>query len=62
MQGAVTSINHYITSSNHQVTTKKIEITAKQGIFDIKTSMNPLIRGKFGPKNEIHPNAIKGAL
>ena len=49
-------------SSNHQVTTKKIEITAKQRIFDIKTSINPLIRWKFGPKNEIYPNAIKGAL
>ena len=35
---------------------------AKQRIFDIKTSINPLIRGKFGPKNKIYPNAIKGAL
>ena len=41
-------------SSNHQVTTEKIKITAKQQTFDIKTSINPLIPGKFGPKNVIY--------
>ena len=31
-----------------------MKITAKQHIFDIKTSINPLIPGKFDPKKEIY--------
>ena len=51
----VTSSNHYVTSSSHQVTTKKkIKIMAKLNTFDFKTSISPLIPGKFGPKKEIY--------
>ena len=40
-------------SSNHQVTTKKSKLWPSN-TFNIKSSISPLIPGKFGPKNEIY--------
>ena len=57
MQIEKTLINERLRVQNYPetltLTTMKIKLMAKYHIFDIKTSINPLIPRKICPKNEI---------